>query len=119
MSIAEGNRVKREIVMQAPKAKGEQRSFDSEEQMFSDMLYYYSVNIYPNPTEGTLKISILGLKDTDKCLLEVYTMQGAQIISERIKTDNIGINISSRPGGIYLLRIIINDKSTTWKIIKK
>lgn len=116
---AAGNRVKREIVMQAPKAKGEQRSFESEEQMFSDMLYDYSVNIYPNPTEGTLKISILGLKDTDKCLLEVYTMQGAQIISERIKTDNIGINISSRPAGIYLLRIIINDKSTTWKIIKK
>ena len=36
-----------------------------------------------------------------------------------VKTDNIDINISDQPTGIYLLRITINNNSTTWKIIKK
>lgn len=116
---AAGNRVKREIVMQTPKAKDKQQSFSPEEQMFSDIFHDHSVNIYPNPTEGALKISISGLKDTDKCSLVVYTMQGVQIILEKIKTDNIDININNRPTGIYLLKITINNKSATWKITKK
>lgn len=116
---ASGNRVKREIVMPVPKAIAKQQNFSPEDQSFSDMLHNHSIKIYPNPTEGALKICISGLKGTDKCSLEVYTFQGSQILRENVKTDNIDINISNQPIGIYLLRITINNNSTTWKIIKK
>jgi hypothetical protein len=116
---ASGNRVKREIVIPVPKAMAKQQNFSPEDQSFSDMLRDHSIKIYPNPTEGALKICISGLKGTDKCYLEVYTSQGAQILGENVKTDNIDINISNHPAGIYLLKITIDKNSTTWKIIKR
>lgn len=115
---AAGNRVKREIIMQAPKAKAKRQTINTERQAFSDMLHEHSVKIYPNPTDGFLKVCISGLKGTDKCSLGIYTTQGAQIMTDDMRTDNFDIDISSQPTGIYLLRITINNSSTTWKIIK-
>lgn len=40
-------------------------------------------------------------------------------MTDDMRTDNFDIDISSQPTGIYLLRITINNSSTTWKIIKK
>ena len=116
---AAGNRVKREIVMSYQQAMSKQQTFPIEEPSFSDNLQGHSVKIYPNPTEGVLKISIIGLKDSEDCSLEVCTSQGIQIMTEKVRTDNIFLNISNQPAGIYLLSITINKNSTTWKIIKK
>lgn len=114
---ASGNRIKREIIMQPPKAK--QQTFETEGQVFSDMLQEHDVKIYPNPTEGILKVSIFGIKDTDKYSLAIYTMQGARIMLDERQQYNFNVNISNQPAGTYLLRITINNQSTTWKIIKK
>ena len=116
---AAGNRVKREIVMSVPKAMTRQQNFASENKSFSDMISDHSIKIYPNPTEGNLRISIPGLKDTDVCFLDVYTIQGMRILTENVTTDNTDINISNQSAGVYLLKITINNTSTTWKIIKK
>lgn len=116
---AAGNRIKREIVMPASRAMARQQGLGSERQMFSDMLRDHAVKIYPNPTEGALRISIAGLKGDDKCMLGVYTVRGTQVLTENVNTDHVDINISNQPAGVYLLRITINNNSTTWKIIKK
>ena len=116
---AAGNRVKREIVMPVPKAMAKQQTFAADGQAFTDKLRDHTVKIYPNPTEGALQVSISGLTGTDKCSLGVYTSQGAQILTENVKSDHVDINISNHPAGVYLLRITINNHSTTWKIIKK
>lgn len=114
-----GNRVKREIVMSFPKAMAKQQASSPEDQRFSDMLHDHSIKIYPNPTEGALKIGISGLKDTDRCTFGVYTTQGSQIVAGNVNADNVDINITNNPSGVYLLKITINNNSTTWKIIKK
>lgn len=116
---AAGNRVKREIVMPVPKAMAKQQTFAADGQAFTDMLRDHTVKIYPNPTEGGLQVSISGLTGTDKCSLGVYTSQGAQVLTENVRTDHVDIDISNHPAGVYLLRITINNHSTTWKIIKK
>jgi hypothetical protein len=116
---AAGNRVKREIVMSPRRAMTRQQNQKLENQSFSDMVRDHSIKIYPNPTEGALKISILGLKEADVCSIGVYTLQGSQILTEDVTSGNIGIDISNQPAGIYLLKIAINNNSTTWKIIKK
>lgn len=112
---AAGNRVKREIVM----AMAKRQAFSSETQPFTDKLLDHNVKIYPNPTEGVLKVNITGLRDDDNCTLGVYTIQGTQVLNSNIKEDTYEINITNQPAGIYMLRITINTKSTTWKIIKK
>ena len=116
---AAGNRVKREIVMPAPKAMAKQQTFAADGQTFTDMLRDHTVKIYPNPTEGGLQVSISGLTVTDTATLEVYTSQGAQVLTENARTGHVDINSSNQPAGVYLLRITINNHSTTWKIIKK
>ena len=45
---AAGNRIRREIIMQAPKAKARQQTFDAEGQAFSDMLNEHDIKICPN-----------------------------------------------------------------------
>lgn len=114
---ASGNRIKREIIMQPSKAK--QQTFETERQVFSDMLQEHDVKIYPNPTDGILKVRISGIKNTDKCSLAIYTMRGDRVMLDERQQYNFDVNISNQPAGIYLLRITINNQSTTWKIIKK
>ncbi len=114
---ASGNRIKREIIMQPPKAK--QQTFETEGQVFSDMLQEHDVKIYPNPTDGIMKVRISGIKNTDKCSLAIYTMRGDRVMLDERQQYNFDVNISNQPAGTYLLRITINNQSTTWKIIKK
>ncbi|MCI7284887.1 MAG: T9SS type A sorting domain-containing protein [Prevotella sp.] len=40
-------------------------------------------------------------------------------MTENVRTGHVDIDISNHPAGVYLLRITINNHSTTWKIIKK
>lgn len=116
---AAGNRIKREIVMQTPNAKAGRQSFGSDAPAFSDMLCKHAVRIYPNPTDGILKVCFSGLGKTDKCSLGIYTAKGERVMAIEAASDNTEVNISSQPTGIYLLRITINNSSSTWKIIKK
>lgn len=113
-----GNRIKREIVMSASRAMAKKQSFESQD-FFSERLREHSVKIYPNPTQGNLKISISGLDNSDKCHLGVYSTQGTQILAFDVNSDNANVDISNQPNGVYLLQITVNGKSTTWKIIKK
>lgn len=116
---AAGNRIKREIVMSAPKAQANRQGIFPEDRMFSDKLQDHPVRIYPNSTESSLKICISGLKDTDKCSYAVYNAQGALTVRGEIKNDVADIDISNNPIGVYLLRITVNNIPTTWKITKK
>ncbi|MDY5491099.1 MAG: T9SS type A sorting domain-containing protein [Prevotella sp.] len=40
-------------------------------------------------------------------------------MTENVRNGHVDIYISNHPAGVYLLRITINNHSTTWKIIKK
>lgn len=90
---ASGNRIKREIIMQPSKAK--QQTFETERQVFSDMLQEHDVKIYPNPTDGILKVRISGIKNTDKCSLAIYTMRGDRVMLDERQQYNFDVNISN------------------------
>ena len=116
---AAGNRVKREIVMVSPKGIAKSEASQSRSQIYVEALREHTVSIYPNPTEGDLKVRILSLTDSDKCVWWIYTNQGKQILTGKVVNGCVDININNQPSGIYLLKITINNQSTTWKIIKK
>ena len=113
-----GNRIKREIVMSASQAMAKKQSFESQD-FYSERLREHSVKIYPNPTQGNLKVSISDLETSDKCHLGVYSIQGTQIFAFDVSSDNADVDISNQPNGVYLLQITINGQSTTWKIVKQ
>lgn len=67
-------------------------------------------SIYPNPTSGSITINA---KDIHK--IEVIDMQGRVIYIGK-KTE---IDLSAQPNGLYIIKVIHGDKTTTRKVIKK
>lgn len=85
-----------------------------------EMLNGLQVNIYPNPTEGLLKLEIIGFDDhIDHGHISIFDMSGRIVSDSDIKTMSTTIDITSEPNGVYLLNISLNTSSNTWKIIKK
>jgi hypothetical protein len=110
---ASGNRItrKKEIVLT--------KSSESPATVFTEELAERAIKIYPNPTEGHLKVEI---SDFDKCQsisLNIYNMQGQVILKRKMESSVCDLDISGRPNGLYVLQINIDGENTSWKIIKK
>jgi hypothetical protein len=75
------------------------------------------LSLYPNPSLG--KFSIRN-KDSDKIsLIEVRNMQGSLISRiSNVFMNEIYMDISNQPNGIYFVNILLNGRLQTTKIIK-
>lgn len=116
-----GNRVKREIVLQNTDVV--KRNMSSEEKkednFYSDMLSEKQIRIWPNPTEGHLKVEIQGLAPEEKACLRITSMSGAVVNVKETTSPVSELDLSHCINGIYLLHIATGRQETTWKIIKK
>ena len=116
-----GNRVKREIVLQNSDVV--KRNMSSEEKkednFYSDMLSEKQIRIWPNPTEGHLKVEIQGLAPEEKACLRITSMSGAVVNVKETTSPVSELDLSHCIHGIYLLHIATGRQETTWKIIKK
>lgn len=116
-----GNRVKREIVLQNSDVA--KRNLSSEEKkednFYSDMLSEKQIRIWPNPTEGHLKVEIQGLAPEEKASLRITSMSGAVVNIKETTSPVSELDLSHCTNGIYLLHIATGGQKTTWKIIKK
>ncbi|MBA3705114.1 MAG: choice-of-anchor B family protein [Bacteroidetes bacterium] len=81
-----------------------------------------SVNIYPNPTNSSISITI-NLKNTDAISIELLDITGRKIIEqwENIVPGNtiIPVNIQSLAAGIYVLKISGKEISYSQKIVRE
>ena len=89
---AMGNRIKREIIMS--------RSIKNTNKPLTETLLEKSISIYPNPTEGLLKINISGWEITDKCNFKVYSLNGLPIQEITVVSSITEINLGNEPNGI-------------------
>ena len=110
-----GNRIKREIVIKTRYSCEERYTTEC----FTETLLEKNIQIYPNPTKGRLKVEIAGYENSDRCILRIYNASGQQIFSTHATSSRTELDLSSRANGIYILYISLNDRETTWKIIKK
>ena len=117
---AAGNRIKREIVL-APEDSLTRQSEVKKAMTanYSDMLSGRTIRIYPNPTDGILKVDMAGCTDAEQCHVKLFNMSGQQLFFTDSPSSIETINLISQPKGIYLLSIIINGEESTWRIIKK
>lgn len=111
---AAGNRVKREIVLNANKSPQQ-----TNETLFMERLSDFDIKIYPNPTKGQLKVEISNLEKDDECTFLLFSLAGMQILSKQVSEPTMDLDLSGHPNGIYILQIIINGTNTIWKIIKE
>ncbi len=110
---ASGNRTSsREIVFRG------QGSEDNDSTPRRDNLSLRRITIYPNPTEGELKVEITGGESFEGSSITIYGASGTVVYYN----DEIGalnnIDLTQYPKGIYLMIIRIDGETSNWKIIK-
>jgi subtilisin-like proprotein convertase family protein len=74
-----------------------------------------NTSVYPNPTKGIVNVSIPEL--TDKATINLYDLQGRQILSKETNQVNTSFGIENLQDGIYLVNIQNDLGSITKKIV--
>ncbi|WP_405570750.1 aryl-sulfate sulfotransferase [Winogradskyella sp. Asnod2-B02-A] len=74
-----------------------------------DDSYFSSLNVYPNPTKDVLNF------DVHVDFIEVYDLSGKKILSQ---TNSENINLENLPNGLYIIKLLNNDRSEFFKISK-
>lgn len=110
-----GNRIKREIVF----ARSEAMEDEENGKSFSEMISEHEIQIHPNPTEGDLNVSISNISNDNQVVVTLYDISGKLLRKEDVATERVNIDINGAPNGIYIMQIMIDEKVTTWKIVKK
>ena len=114
---AAGNRISRTVVLSSISAPAplEEKQPAVYTEVFADIL----LKIYPNPTDGLLKVEISNLPENETAQIWLYAMSGQLITSLNNISTAVDINISGQPAGVYVMRIVAGKFRTEWKIIKK
>lgn len=75
--------------------------------------------LYPNPVETQFNLR-LETETPQKCVIEIYTLEGKLIYSEKseLSKNTHTINVASFAQGTYLCKISNGKKSTTTKFVK-
>ena len=85
----------------------------SEQNLFSKTL------LYPNPNHGLFQIELTNVGGLNRFEIEVYNMAG-KLVAVETKTNQSGllINMETAANGVYFVRIINGEFSSTKKLIK-
>ena len=114
---AAGNRISRTIIFSSKSSPTPVK--EEQPVVYSEMLSGIELKIYPNPTEGLLQVEIRNLPKDKPANIWIYDLSGKLISSFKDVGDNVSIDISSQPAGMYVMRIVAGEQRTEWKIIKK
>lgn len=69
-----------------------------------------SVFVYPNPSNGKFTVQ-LPVAGSQKLVFEVYNMLGEKVYTQSLMVKTSGIDLSDKPAGIYLYRIITETEN--------
>jgi hypothetical protein len=87
--------------------------------IYKELLGEQEVGIFPNPTKGEITIEITNLQQTAPAKLEVFSLAGESVFSENRLQNKTVVDLSKLPPGTYVLKILLDSKLSTWKIIKE
>jgi len=121
---AAGNRKVRSITLSETKsAKADTSSSrkvnGSKTEIFSDNLGDIKIVIYPNPTQGQLKLVLEGYQENANSGLYLYNLSGSLVKSKSPVKSSNELSLSGYPIGTYILKIVVGDKKIEWRIIKE
>jgi len=68
------------------------------------------IQIYPNPTNGMI---VINTEDVRK--IQIMTLYGKEIYNGKENS----IDLSSQPNGVYIIKVVSDDKTITEKLIKQ
>jgi hypothetical protein len=96
-----------------------QQAFKSPQEMLEDNMGDQKIIIYPNPTQGQLLVEIKGYQKETSSALYLYDLHGKLLISKTPANSTMELNLSDYQSGTYILKILIGEKTSEWKIVKE
>ena len=117
------------ITMPAPKMQSvEKQQNDSTEEIIDninapapveDIIGDTKIVIYPNPTDGILVVEIQNSNAQTSVNYTLMQANGKHITNGTSAGNPLLLNLSGFSSGVYLLRLTIDAKSQTYKILKQ
>lgn len=78
-----------------------------------------NLNVYPNPTDGLLRIEFVGDEIAKDATYALYNLSGNVLLKGKLVNKPImEIDIKGFKNGFYVLRILNNREVSDWKIVK-
>lgn len=112
-----GNRIARRVIPLTKAPVKQQQQNESEPLL--DKVGERQITIYPNPTKGRMIIDIQGGNEKDGIRVQMFDPQGKQLMNSALQPGKTTIDISSYPGGYYIMRITAGTKAKEYKVIKE
>lgn len=72
-------------------------------------------SVYPNPADDVINIS----GDSQISSVQIYDYSGKLLLSNSANSKKLQLNVSSLPKGNYVVKVLSEQKSSSYKIIKK
>lgn len=111
-----GNRIERKIVL----SSGGGAVPDRKGTLQKDSLGKIGVSIFPNPTEGLIKITLDNyIEGVPAATITVYDLSGKLLIQKQGITGSTELDLSSFARGAYLLRLNAGENISVWNIVKE
>lgn len=83
----------------------------------TDYIKEIEVGLYPNPTNGKFTVTLSG--NTSSTLEAILTTAtGVVIERHRFSDSQHEFDLSAHPSAIYILKLILDNETRTWKIVK-
>jgi hypothetical protein len=87
--------------------------------VYEDLLGERKAVLYPNPTQGMIRIEFRGYDDMKNARLLLYDIQGKLLRQIRKVEPSNTFDLSSYPAGMYILQMIEGKAKSEWKIVKE
>ncbi|MCK9424100.1 MAG: T9SS type A sorting domain-containing protein [Bacteroidales bacterium] len=76
--------------------------------------------VYPNPTTGKFTLEFNADPKDNQATVRIFGMLGEEVLHENLGvTGKTEFSLSGRSNGIYIIRVIMGDRTATTKIIKQ
>jgi hypothetical protein len=82
----------------------------------NDIFDTNQVVLFPNPTSATLHFQ--NLSEATQYQISISDLKGTDVLYQSLSTDNTALDVSSLASGFYIVKIRVDDKIFTKKLIK-
>lgn len=112
-----GNRISGKTILMARAEVAEEE--EEATTGFTEVIDEMTIKIYPNPTEGLIRVDFNNQPENELAKIILYDLSGKKITSKEGISGNAELDITTQPAGIYIMKIFVGNAQSEWKIIKK
>jgi len=115
-----GNRLHRTVAIFSKSSKMSGDDSQSDVKFYETLQNGISYRIYPNPTKGILKFEVSPFDDDMNNATVVVLNSNGQIVSksQKFKGEQY-FDLTNNPDGMYFIRLTMDQKEMTWKVVKQ